>query len=190
MLTVYWACLLGGLGFTLLALLFGDALDGVLDGFDLDFDGPGLLDPLSLVGGVAAFGAAGVVLTEAAELAAPLAAGAAAVIGLALAVVMHVAYVRPMKRGENSTGFSVEEYRGKLGEVITAIPARGYGEVLVKMGTANTFRTAASFDETPIARGTAVVVVEVRDGDLLVAPFEEEPAALPQRGAAPPALPA
>jgi membrane-bound ClpP family serine protease len=170
MLTVFWVCLLGGLAFTLLALFVGDLLDGVFDGLDaLD----GVLDPLSLVGGVAAFGAAGVVLSSVTSLGDGATAGLAALVGVASALAMSFLYVRPMKRSESSTGFSVEEYRGKPGEVITTIPARGYGEVLVRMGAGNTFRQAASFQGAEIARGTRVVVVEVRDGDLYVAPFEE-----------------
>jgi len=170
MLTVFWACLLGGLAFTLIALFFGDLLDGVLDGFDaLD----GFLDPLSLVGGVAAFGAAGVVLQSVTALGDGATAALAALIGVAAALAMSFLYVRPMKRSEASTGFSVAEYRGKPGEVITTIPARGYGEVLVRMGASNTFRQAASFSGAEIPRGAPVVVVEVRDGDLYVAPFEE-----------------
>ena len=169
MLDVYWICLVGGLIFSVLTLLLGDVLDGALDGLDV-ID---VLDPLSIVGGLTVFGGAGVVLTESADLGTETTAAAAALIGLGLAVLMHFVYVRPMKRSENSTGFSLREYHGKLGEVITTIPAAGFGEVLVKMGASNTFRTAASFDGKPIAEGTRIVVVEIRDGDLLVTPFDE-----------------
>lgn len=172
MVDVYWICLLGGLAFSVLTLVFGGLLDGALDGLDA-LDAFDVLDPLSFVGGLAVFGGAGVVLTESTDLGTGAAAAAAALIGLGLAVAMHFLYVKPMKRSENSTGFSMREYHGKLGEVITAIPAAGYGEVLVKMGAGNTFRTAASFDGTPIPDGTRIVVVEIRDGDLLVTPFDE-----------------
>ncbi len=192
MLTLYWACLLGGFAFTALALLVGDVLDGVLDAFDGLDALDGILDPLSVVGGVAAFGGAGVVLDSAADLGQGAEVALAALIGIALAITMHFVYVRPMRRGENSTGFSVQEYRGKVGEVITTVPARGYGEVLVRMGASNTFRQAASFDGTEIARGAAIVVVEVADGDLLVAPLTEADDALPAPSAqldAPPTAP-
>ncbi len=172
MTDVYWICLFGGLVFTVLTLLFGDLLDGVLDGLELDGLGE-FLDPLSFVGGLTVFGGAGVLLEEMTALGTGTAAAIAGLIGLGLAVAMHFVYVKPMKRSENSTGFSMREYHGKLGEVITAIPAKGFGEVLVKMGASNTFQTAGSFGGTEIARGTRVVVVEVRDGDLFVTPFDE-----------------
>lgn len=189
MLTIYWACLLGGLAFTVAAFFVGDLLEGMLDAFEGLDALEGVMDPLSMVGGLAAFGGAGVILETTTSLGSGANAALAVLIGVALAVVMHFVYVRPMKESENSTGFSVREYHGKLGEVITTIPARGYGEVLVRMGAANTFRQAASFGGAEIARGTRIVVVEVRDGDLLVAPFEE---AAPTEGggthAAPPLL--
>lgn len=170
MLDIYWICLFGGMVFSVVALLFGDVLDGIADGA---FEVLDVLDPLSIVGGLTVFGGAGVVLTETAGFGVGTTAALAAAIGFTLAVAMHFVYVRPMKRSENSTGFSIREYHGKIGEVITAIPAEGYGEVIVRMGASNTFRTAASFEGTPIERGTRIVVVEIRDGDLLVTPFDE-----------------
>lgn len=186
MTDVYWICLFGGLGFTVLTLLFGDVLDGAFDGFDLDGFGD-FLDPLSFVGGLTVFGGAGILLEQFADFGAGATAGLAALIGLGLALAMHFVYVRPMKRSENSTGFSMREYQGKLGEVITAIPASGYGEVLVRMGASNTFQSAASFEQKPIPRGTRVVVVEVRGGELLVTPFDE---LTPAEDWIPPASPA
>lgn len=175
MLTVYWICLLGGLAFTVVSLLVGDLLEGVLDALDgLD----GLLDPMSLIGGITAFGGAGVILETSTGLGTGAAAGLAAGIGLVLAVLMHFLYVRPMKAGESSTGFSLQEYRGRIGEVLTTIPARGFGEVLIHIGHSNTFREAASFNRTEIPSGTTIVVVDIIDGDLFVTPFEEEPAVL------------
>jgi membrane-bound ClpP family serine protease len=176
MLTIYWACLLGGLALTLLAFFVGDALEGVLDALDsLD----GLVDPLSLMGGITCFGGAGVILATTTDLGDVPGALLAAGIGLASAVVMHFLYVRPMKSSENSSGYSLKEMQGRIGEVLTTIPARGYGEVLIRMGPSNTFRQAASFNHTEIASGAKVVVVEVRDGDLWVAPFEESDEAPP-----------
>lgn len=194
MTTLYWICLVGGLVFSVLAVFLGDVFDGLLDGLDGAFDGVdlhGALDSLSLVAGLTVFGGAGVLLDAYTGLGPASGALLAAVIGVALAVLMHVAYVKPMKRSENSTAFSMREYAGKIGEVNTAIPARGYGEVLVRMGASVTFQPAASFDGTPLPTGTAVVVVEVHpDGTLHVARLEDEPdGLLPLPTAAAPRLP-
>lgn len=179
MMTLYWICLLGGLVFSVLAVFLGDVLDGVVDGIDgmvdaIDLDG--VLDPLSFVGGLTAFGGAGILVDTYTGLGPLPGALIAGCIGLVLALVMHFAYVRPMKRGENSTGFSQREYQGKIGEVNTSIPAKGYGEVLVRMGASTTFQPAMSFDGTPLPMGTQIVVVEVDpDGTLRVARLHDEP---------------
>ena len=180
MVELYWICLGAGLAATLAVVLAGDALEGALDGALDATPLDAFLDPLSLVGGLTVFGGAGVLLDRFAAFGTGTEAALAALIGLAVALGLHFAYVRPMKRSENSTAFSVREYVGKLGEVNVAIPARGYGEVLVRMGASTTFQAAASLDGAPIATGTTVVVVEVEpDGTLHVAPFDEdEPPAL------------
>jgi membrane protein implicated in regulation of membrane protease activity len=170
-LEVYWTCLLGGLALALVVVFVGDAVGGAFDGLG----DHAAFDPLSLIGGLTAFGGAGVVISAIAAPGEPAAALSSAVVALVLASVLHFAYVRPMRRAENSTSFSLREYAGRLGEVNTAVPAGGYGEVLVRMGASTTFQPAASIDGRPIPTGTAVVVVEVeKDGSLRVAPFDDE----------------
>lgn len=190
MTTAYWICLFGGLAFSVLALFFADLLDGAIDSLDGAFDSVDLgnfLDPLSFVGGLTVFGGAGVLLENYASLNPFPEAVVAASIGLVVALVMHFAYVKPMKRSENSTAFSMKEYVGKIGEVNTAIPANGFGEVLVRMGASVTFQAATSFTKSAIATGTPIVVVEVDgEGSLLVTPLEDEveQMALPANGTA------
>ena len=175
MTTLSWTCLLGGLGVTLLLLVVGemleaafDALDGALDALDLD-----VFDPLSAVAGATLFGGAGILLDRFAGLDAPVEVAAAVAVGVVGAVVLHVAYVKPMKQSENSTAFSVREYAGKTGELTTGVPDGGFGEVVVRMGASTTFQTAASFSGHPIPSGTPVVVVEVDgEGVLRVAPLD------------------
>lgn len=187
MTTIYWYCLIGGFAVSVLLVLAGDVLDAALDALDGILDA---FDPLSVVAGLTVFGGAGLLLDAYAPLAdLPEAATAAAIATLA-AVLLHVVYVKPMKRSENSTAFSVREYAGKRGELTTGVPADGFGEVIVRMGASTTFQTAASFSGAPIAAGTAVVVVEVgRDGVLLVAPLDgAETAVSPSQRALPPRL--
>jgi len=178
---VYWICLLGGLVLALVVVFLGDLIGVAFDG--LDGLGHDLIDPLTLVGGVTAFGGAGVILLQTTELGAVVTALLAFLLALTLALGLHFAYVRPMRRAENSTGFSQKEYAGKVGEVNTTIPARGYGEVLVRMGSSTTFQPAASDTGEAIPIGTPVVVVEVEhDGALRVVPFEDGGGAIAERG--------
>ena len=120
MTTLYWTCLGGGLVVTValffLSDLLGDALDGAFDALDID----GFLDPLSLVAGVSVFGGAGIVLDAYTGLGTVPQVVVAVIVALVLAVGMHLVYVAPMKRSENSTGFSVREYAGRTGELSTS----------------------------------------------------------------------
>lgn len=189
MTTIYWSCLLGGVALSALLVVLGDlleaamdAIDGALDALDLG----GVFDPLSAVFGATIFGGAGLLLREYAALADVPETVIAGALGVIAAVALHLVYVKPMKRSENSTAFSVREYTGKTGELTTGVPAAGFGEVVVRMGASTTFQTAASFSGDPIPTGTKVVVVEVdRDGVLQVAPLDREDLVVPPPAPAP-----
>lgn len=183
--TLYWLCLGGGLVVTVLLVLAGDVLEGLLDAVD------GPVDLYTVVGGLSAFGGAGLLLTEYSSLATVAAAVVAGVLGVVAAVLLEVLYVRPMRRGETSIGFSQQEYAGKTGELSTSVAPGGFGEVVIRMGASTTFQTAASFTGEALPDGARVVVVEVApDGVLRVAPLTDAdtegapagvPAALPSR---------
>ena len=178
MTTLYWTCLGGGFALTVLMLIVGEALEAVFDA--LDGVGTDAFDPLSMLAGVTLFGGAGLILDSALSLEVGLEVALAVLIGLVGAVVLHVVYVKPMKQSENSTAFSVREYAGKTGELVTGVPQGGFGEVTVRMGASTTFQTASSFSGDPIPTGTAVVVVEVdAEGVLRVAPLDTDDLAQP-----------
>jgi Membrane-bound serine protease (ClpP class) len=173
---LFWACLIGGIVYALITIVFGDVLGDALDGMlDILPDGLGWINLMTVVGGITVFGGAGLMLDRYTD----LAAGAVIAIALLAAVVIgagvYFFYVRPMRSTESSTGYSIEEMPGKLAEVLVSIPADGYGEVMLRMGAAGvTNRTAASFDGVPVEAGAQVVVVEVRDGTLYVSRLDAD----------------
>lgn len=174
MLEFYWVCFIGGVLFALVTIIFGDILGDFLDGFFdfLSMDHFDFLQPMVLVGGITILGGSGIMLHHYTRLE-PL---PVAVISLAIAVVASVivyfAYVKPMKNSENSSGYSMQDLVGKIGEVTVPIPVGGYGEVVVKAGLGLTNQIAANMDQTEIPTGTRVVVGEVKDGVLHVFRFE------------------
>jgi len=173
---LFWACLIGGIVYALITIVFGDVLGDALDGMlDILPDGLGWINLMTVVGGITVFGGAGLMLDRYTD----LAAGAVIAIALLAAVVIgagvYFFYVRPMRSTESSTGYSIEEMPGKLAEVLVSIPADGYGEVMLRMGAAGvTNRTAASFDGVPVEAGAQVVIVEVRDGTLYVSKLDSD----------------
>ena len=170
---VFWGCLIGGVFFALITLLGGHSFHR-LHGLhhSLRFHGLRFLHPTTVVGAITAFGGAGIILSkytpfEGAALVAAALAGA-----LVMSVVVHFAYVRPISNSESSMGYSIADYVGTKGLVTVQIPARGHGQVMIRMGAANACQVASSFDEEAIPKGTSVVVVEVRNGILHVSPAD------------------
>jgi len=167
--TVYMVCLVGGLIYTLIALIFGDTISDWLGQLQLP-----VVEPIVLVSGLTAFGGAGYLLSRFTSLSWLVALVLAIVIGGGLAVAAFFVWVKPMSKAENSTGYSMNQLGGKLGEVNTTIPADGLGEVLLPMISGTTYHMAASLEQRTIQQGTRVVVVEVRDHVLYVTPFHNE----------------
>lgn len=89
-----------------------------------------------------------------------------------MSVLLYLGFVKPMNKSEMSTGFSMRELPGKIGEITVPVPAQGFGEVMVRFGPANTLHTAASFDHRTLPAGTKVVIVEVSEGVALVSELE------------------
>ncbi|WP_197286096.1 protease [Paenibacillus sp. FJAT-27812] len=168
--TLFMSCLIGGIMYALVSVIFGDwlgqALDGALD--FLSLDGHSWLSPTALVGGITVFGGAGLMLDRYTSFGSTAIVMVALLIALLAGTAVFFLYIKPMEQSENSIAFSLNGMSGMLGDVLVPIPAAGYGEVMVKVGAGFTNQIAASFDGVEIASGTRVVVVEVKDSTLYV----------------------
>lgn len=175
MLELYWGCLIFGVIFTVITVIFGDVIGGIFDGLLdwLSFDGFEFLQPLTIVGGITTFGGMGVLLMEYTSLEALFIMIFALLITFIFTFVLYFLYIKSMARAENSTGYSVTEHVGKIGEVIISIPSEGYGEVMLKVGAANTNEIARSFDGHMIRAGEKVIVIEVHEGILYVIRYDD-----------------
>ena len=171
MLELYWFCFLGGAAFAVLLVLFdtvaGGWIDGVLDAL------PDAVHPMLVVGGVVAFGGAGILLTEYGSFGAWTVAALSVLAASALAVALFFFYVKPMGRAEQSIAYSMTELEGKIGEVSVPIPAIGFGEVGFTFGHGLVYHTAQSVDAEPIPAGARVLAIEVKDGVVAVCRWTE-----------------
>jgi len=95
-------------------------------------------------------------------------------VAIVVSLCIYFLYVKRMRDAENSTGFSITELAGRIGEVSAAIPSDGYGEVVIKTGVGVTNQIAASFDKEELPAGTRIVVVEVKDDTLYVSRLDSE----------------
>ncbi|WP_232696767.1 serine protease [Brevibacillus daliensis] len=162
---IFIGCIAFGLVFAL-ALLFFD-----LSVLHIGLDIPAL-HPVCFVSALTAFGASGLLLTNFTSLSSGILLLLSTVFGLFLALVSYFFWIRPMANAENSTGFSILDLEGKIGEVITTVPASGYGEIIVKLLSGTTNQIAASYDGNAIMEGSRVIVVKVEKHVLHVIPFD------------------
>lgn len=169
---LFWGCLIGGVLFAVVTVLLGDVLSGALDGM-LDFLSVDFFKPVVLAAGVTVFGGTGIMLAKYTDLSSGPQVVISILVAILLSIGVYFGYVRPMENSENSTGFSIREMVGRIGEVTIPLPAQGYGEVMVKVGAGNTLHIASSFDGTPVPAGVRVVVVEVAEDVLRVSELEE-----------------
>lgn len=174
MLEFYWILFITGIILTIVIVLFGEILDGWLDGmFEfLSLEGPEFIHPVTIVGGITAFGGSGILFSRFGFGTIPT-ISLALLIAVALSTFVYFVYVKPMRASENSLAFSREDLVGQLGEVTVSIPAQGFGEVMIRMGTSHVTEIAASYEQCDIPLGTRVVVVENKDGVTYVSAFEQ-----------------
>ncbi len=170
MYDVFWGCLIGGILFGTVSLLFGDgigdAFDGLLDGIGLD--GLDALHPMTIMSAITLFGGAGILFSDYSKIEPMPIVLFSSAIGVVGAVVLFFAYVRPMRKTDSSLGFSEKDLIGKMAEVSIPIPEKGHGQVEVRFGSQLTYQIARSYDGRPIPVDTRVVVIGVEEGVLSV----------------------
>ncbi|TCP23407.1 hypothetical protein EV207_1326 [Scopulibacillus darangshiensis] len=165
-MTIYWDVLLGCLVLAIIFFLIGDILDGVLDGF---------FHPLLLFGTLAVLSGTGILLTKYTSLPAGIVLGFGFALGVITYILIYNFLIVPLSRAESSNAYSAKEYQGRIAEVITSIPAHGYGEVLIGSATGSRSETARSFDNIDIISGKRVFIVEVdKEGVCHVSPMEDD----------------
>ncbi|MBN3525396.1 protease [Paenibacillus apiarius] len=170
---LYWSLLVFGALYAVITFIFGEVLSHAFDA--LVGDGHlSFLQPTALVSGLTALGATGILLTRYTAFQSASILLIAIACALLVSVMMYFFYIKPMEQGENSIGFSIQDLTGKVGEVIVPIPATGFGEVTVRIGAGLTNQIAASFDKENIPSGMTIVVVEVKEDTLYVAPLTED----------------
>lgn len=163
---IYWWLLWGSLGIAIISLFLGDLLEGLLDGL---FDSIGeFLNPLLLFGTLAVVSGSGVLFTKYSSLSDWYVLLISLLIGLGAYFLIYYLLVIPMSNAEASTSISIYDLAGKTGDVITTIPANGYGEVFIESTNGSRSESAKSFDAVTIKQGTRIVVVEVKEQVLYV----------------------
>lgn len=164
--TVYlYALVISGV-ITILYLFFGDVLSAALDGVPF-------INPTLLFSFISIFSAGGYLAEVFTKLHSALIAGISATIALTLVTLLNVFVLIPLSRAEESLVYKESDLRGRIGTVITAVPADGYGEVLIESISGRIAKPAESFTKSAIAYGKKVLVIDVEQGVLQVKVYEE-----------------
>lgn len=158
---------IGGLLLLVLSLVFDGVLEGLFDGLGgLD----GLLSLPVVAGFVSALGFTGALVLGTSGAGAGVASGAGVVAGVGVGWVTW-RFCRALLHDANASAPRGADLAGSSGSVVTAVPADGYGEVLLHLG-GQPVKYAARADR-PVPRGTEVWVESVLSAtSVLVRPVD------------------
>ncbi|WP_424163104.1 NfeD family protein [Bacillus amyloliquefaciens] len=165
--TIYLYTLIIAGSLTLLILFFQDVFHGLSEAIPVSF-----LNPTLILSFLTIFAASGYI----GEIAAPLSSPVIALLSFALSVLLvsllHFFVLVPLSSAEESLVYRETDLKGRVGRVITSVPKDGYGEVIIEGIGGAISKSAVSFDQEQIKYGTAVLVIDVKDGVLFVTPHE------------------
>jgi hypothetical protein len=156
-----------GLAVVLFSLILGDIFDSIFDAFDLDIGG-GILSAPVLGSFLASFGFGAALIMTATGASATAGAlgglGSGAVVGGIALVMMRQLMTMPTDASMDSA-----DLVGATGNVITLIPAGGFGEVTVRhLGQLQKLNARAA---EPVPAGTPIIVTAVLStSSVMVAP--------------------
>ena len=164
-LELYKTSLYVGIIFSLVMFFFGDLLDGI---FDAVVPGDtGSYVPL-FVTFLSVFGGSGIIFTKYTFYEIKTVLIFSVAIGIAFSVAFYFFYLWPMKRSENSVGFSEKNLIGRSGELLASTSKIKCGEILIKIGAGYTNKIVMSLYDEEFPRGTIVTVRKVEEGILYV----------------------
>ncbi|MCP6682377.1 hypothetical protein [Bacillus nakamurai] len=165
--TIYLYTLIIAGSLTLLFLFFNDVFHGLSEAVPVSF-----LNPALILSFLTIFSASGYI----GEIAAPLSSPVIGLLSFAVSVLfvslLHIFVLVPLSSAEESLVYREADLRGRVGKIITSVPKDGYGEVLIEGIGGAISKSAVSFDNEQINYGTAVLIIDVKDGVLSVTPHE------------------
>lgn len=153
---------------TVLYVLFADVFHFHGPGDGLDF-----LNPVLIFAFITILSASGYLFEKLSSLHYLLILGISAVAAFIVVTLLNVFVLVPLSSAEESLVYKESDLRGRIGKVITPIPADGFGEVMIDSTSGRIAKPASSFEGEPIPNGTTVLVVQVKNGVLEVTVHQE-----------------
>jgi hypothetical protein len=150
-----------------------DGLDVQHDGIDLQQDGdagsdssgsPSPFSPVVMASAITTFGAVGLISMKGFGMSGFVSTVIALAFAGTIGAAIFFGVVKLMYGQQSNSVFSLAELTDKEAEVITPIPAKGYGEVAFLQGGVRYTLPARSIQKVNIARGSAVLIREINSG--------------------------
>jgi hypothetical protein len=162
---IYLYVLIGCAVLAFLLLLFGDIFD---------FDGP--VDPMLIIPWFAftsLFGYLGETFLSGYSLLLFVISGCLAT-GLVFLLNFYV--LIPMRNAEATLSSSEKDFEGRIATVLTPIPCEGMGEIQLTSVTGSSNRPATAFQpiDEPLAAGSKVLIIEVKERVCYVVPYTKK----------------
>lgn len=149
----------------ILYVFFGDIADGIGEG--------SFLNPVLILAFITFLSAAGYIFeTETSLNSVVILLIGAGIAGL-LDILLNIFVLIPLSSAEESLVYTDESLRGRLGTVLIPIPENGFGEVLIENISGRISKPALSYENTFIAEGSNVLIVEVENGVIKVIDYKE-----------------
>ncbi|QNG61972.1 hypothetical protein H4O14_15595 [Bacillus sp. PAMC26568] len=164
--TIYLIGLIAAGSLTLLLVFFGDAIHGMTESIPF-------LSPTLVLAFLTFFSACGYILEVSAIFSTFFSLAISSISSLILVILLHIFVLVPLSSAEESLSYHESELKGRVGNVITSIPADGFGEVLLTSTVGSISKTAASFDKAPIPSGTKILVIESKNSVVSVTPYQQ-----------------
>ncbi|SDB85723.1 NfeD family protein [Shouchella lonarensis] len=156
--TMYLILLLVSGGLTILYVLLSDILEGIFSVLD------SWLSPTVILSFTSFFAACAYLLERFSPLTSLPIAGISLLVALVLSSCLHIFVLTPLNNAEESNTYHEKDLEGRSGEIITAIPHDGFGEVLLKSDSGMIAKTATAVEGVSLPAGTQVVIVKMSQG--------------------------
>lgn len=163
--TIYLSTLIFSGILIILYMFFGDIADGIGEG--------SFLNPVLILAFITFLSAAGYIFEMTTSLNSVVILLIGAGIAALLDILLNIFVLIPLSSAEESLVYTDDSLRGRVGTVLIPIPENGFGEVLIENISGRISKPALSYENTFIAEGCNVLIVEVENGVIEVIDYKE-----------------
>ncbi|WEG73880.1 hypothetical protein [Vagococcus intermedius] len=165
MTTIYFYVLIVCASLSVLLVFFGDILE---------VDGP--IAPILVIPWLAFSSLGGYLGEHFSGLNSFLILFISALIATVIVFFLNFYVIVPIKNADATLSSSEKDWEGRIGQVVTPIPQKGMGEILLKNVTGATTRPAKWYEvpqKNVSKQGEKVLIIEIKDRVCYVIPYDE-----------------